>query len=121
MFDVIRMYSRDIDNMLWFDRVYINAYRQVASLTIWLARLKPEVQTRIRDICSLCRFFIVEADNIGRGKLDSLRDLVKGLWSPAFEALISLLRYSGVSHHAMAILLQMICEGRPRQFPFERL
>jgi hypothetical protein len=130
LIDVIRLYSRDIDKMSILDNVNPSAYRQAAALCIWLARLKPivictlecypkaskdriqQVKSQINEMFAMfAAFSVLLADHINTGKKAGMIDLVKGLWSPAYDDLLSVLRYRVVSRHAIAILLQAICEG----------
>lgn len=128
LIDVIRLYSRDIDKMA-LDKVEPSAYRQAAALCIWLARLKPivlvgcfdkiqasetrvqEAKVKINEIFAVfAAISVLRADKDGAGKQPGLVDLVKGLWTPALDDLLTVLRYRVVSRHAIALLLQTICE-----------
>jgi len=136
LIDVIRLYARDIDKMA-LDKVEPNAYRQAAALCIWLARLKPIVlvgcfdkiqasETRIQkvkaEINEIFAIFaaisVLRADKDDAGQQPGLVDLVKGLWTPALDDLLTVLRYRVVSRHAIAILLQTICEKGLKQPDF---
>ena len=130
LIDVVRLYSRDIDKMVCLDKVSPNAYRQASALCIWLVRLKPIVgssfvehrkasKDRIRQAKSqinemfamFAAFSVILADHLNTGERAGMVDLVKGLQSPAYDDLLSVLRYRVVSRHAIALLLQTMCEG----------
>lgn len=135
--DVVRLYSRDIEKMMLLDLVAPNAYRQAAALSIWLIRLKPIVvaafeeyatapkerkqrgKTHINEVFALfVAFSVLHAEYIRTGEKAGMVDLIKGLDSPAYDDLLSVLRFRVVSRHAIAILLQTICEGglkKPKQ------
>jgi len=126
LIDVVRLYSRDIYKM-GLDGVAPNAYRQAGSLCIWLARLKPiavssfafkaskarqhELKKKLNEIFAVyVAISVLQADYNYVAKQPGLNDLVQLLWTPAFDDLLTVLRYRVVSRHAVALLLQTICE-----------